>query len=438
MWQVYRNTTYVSVIDSSGQLVAMYDILSGPPYYADNPYALVPTSHIAVDASNNVVVSDLVDESVLFVSLSGDVTHTVSSPVATVFYASQLLADYASGGGGGGAGSLLFSDAWSSYTVQRMSTIESDFGALLQRYSLPARLHGQCNATNLDVGSHSGYFYLLLTCSDAQSQYWLVYITTPFGRIVSEFRLVESGAQLVRVDEGAGIFYVYAAWWVDSKVYAHSAINGSLLAAYSTSDAALGPADFTLLMPTGVRQGSTTIVTADASNNRLVFFSSRNSTNYTLAAWPTQIFYNNLAYSLLPQPSFYASGYTVVNDSYFVAFIHRFDISDPNNLQLTDVYLPPPGMESILGPIVIGLDRHLYAFEYNSKSVYQWRQADQPPSSAASIEQQQTEEDEPRVHIGRVVVGSGKDVDAEASKLTAMPRPYAQNRHSRTRGASLD
>ena len=80
-------------------------------------------------------------------------------------------------------------------------------------------------------------------------------------------------------------------------------------------------------------------------------------------------------------------------------------------------------------------------------SLYQWRQADQPPPlPLASSEQRQKQqgeqiqfEGEPRVHIGSTVMGLTEVVDTEASKLAVTPRQYAANRHSRMRrGASWD
>ena len=113
MWHTHQYSTLISVIDSNGKLVAVYDVLT---YTSRYEYR---TNHIAVDAYNNVLAMDSSEDALLFVSQRGDITNSLSSPVAPMWQVSELLGDYV--GAGRGAGSPLYSDYYSPYGAKRIS-----------------------------------------------------------------------------------------------------------------------------------------------------------------------------------------------------------------------------------------------------------------------------------------------------------------------------
>ena len=432
MWHTHAANSYISVFDSYGKLLAVYDILS------DNTYHSYRTNHIVVDAYSQVVVLDANEQSLLYVSQRGDITKTVSSFVAPLTHVSELLGDYV--GGGRAAGSLLVNDYLSPYPVQRISADDYDTGALLQRYSLPAHLDGACRAYGVDIGSKTGNIYMLLYCDHwpRPDPFALVYVVAQSGSAVSEFRVFDRASR-VRVDESAATIYIGADGYRgsrDGSVMAYSMIDGTNTVNFTGHPGIEYITDMTLIMP-GPMGGSTTIVVVDEFNNRFILFDSSNSTTSPVYA-PFPRFpithYTDITFSFGIQPSFYVSG-TADNMNTVLNFVHKFAF-DPNSnasARLTDSFIARPGVTVSFGPIVVGLDRHLYAYEYKTGSLYQWRDADRPPPPPANTE---PVEEEPRVHVGEAVVGSGDaQDDAGVSTAAATPRMSVQNRHSRMRAA---
>ena len=432
MWHTHEANSYISVTDTNGKLLSVYDILS------DNTYYSYRTNHIAVDMNGNVICTDTVEQSLLYVSQRGDITNTISSFIAPMWSVTELLGDYV--GGGRGAGSLLFNDNFSPYAAQRISVDDYDTGALLQRYSLPARLDGPCRAVGLDIGSKTGNIYMLLHCD-----YWplpdhfsLVYVVAQSGRVVSEFRVYPEASR-VRVDEGAATLYVTVndQWQGPAgMVMAYSMIDGTNTVNFTGSNPPIQYiSDLTLIMP-GPMGGPTTIVVIDRYNNRFILFDSSSAAAPSYVAFPFNpiTYYNYITFSFGPQPSFYVSGNSYGNGT-SIDFVQKFAF-DPNSnasAKLTDIYSSRPGVNTDFGPIVVGLDRHLYAYDFQTGSLYQWRDADGPPRPPAISEPMK---EEPRVHIGEAVVGSADaQDDAAVSKAAATPSMSAQNRHSRMRGA---
>ena len=447
MWHTYERSSYISVSDSNGKLLVLYDVMT--------PYQWRP-NHIRVDSQNNVIVSDILELSLLYVSQRGDIINTVTSPIMPMWGVNELLGDYVNDGRGGG-GSVVFYTYYSSYPAQRISADDLDTGTLLQRYTLPPRLADSCVRVAIDIGSRTGNIYVLLECYyiTRQNPYTLVYVLSRSGRVVSELRVgvADMFGNRVRVDEGAGIIYVAYLKYESrfnrtSSVVAYSAVDGSQLAMNFSTPSPLSYIADIVLIPAGPQGGSSTLLITDTDNRRFLFFPTNNTNNKPqILAYPQGITYTWLTSSLGPQSSFYARGNKVdLNGTYTGgAFVHKIDYSNFGNPKIMDIFLPPPGVNyASISSIVVGRDRHLYAVDYQTGSLYQWKETDDPPppppasSSEHADDLRQSENAEPRVHVAEAGVESDDAQHAEVSKLAATTRLSVQSRHSHMRGANWD
>ena len=429
MWHTYQDNGFITVRDSNGKLVAVYDILQDH---------VAIQNRIAADANNNIIASDSFEQALLFLSQSGDILKTVASPVAPMLQV-VLLGDYV--GNGRGAGSLLFYDFGISLDeVQRISVDDDNIGTLLQCYPLPPRIDDHCSILTLDVGVRTGNMYMLLWCWNQQQRYILMHVMNRAGRLVAEW-LVDADARHVRVDEAASTLYVSVDKYpAAGSVMVYSMATGELSVNLTTSNPEIDLITEMTLIP-GMQGSHSLLICNDQYNDRFLLFRVNNITKPVIAPFPNNTFFEQLTFSLGPQPSFYATGYTDI-DATYPNFIHKFDLSDLNNPKLTDIYVTPLGVSVQLQSVVVGLDGHLYAAA--AGHLYQWRLADRPPpppaapatSEQANEQQQQSVEDAPHVHIGAAVVGSADAQNAEVSKLIAMPRLAAHDRHGRMRGAN--
>ena len=438
MWHTYMNSSAVTVIDSSGRFIADYNLLS-MNYGRSN-------SAIDVDLLNNVVIADRWEQAMLIVSPRGDITRTLSPEVPPLVYVSDLLVDYGEGGGGGGGGggrgggSLLISLYMTPYPVQRVSVGDNDAGRLLQRYSLPARLGG-CVGYGADIGRQSSNIYLLLACDDiwasSQPTDWLVYVMNKAGRVVSEFH-VHINAYRIRVDERAGVVYVstdnYAgpSYSPEEVIVAYSMMSGSPLANYSTTNPTLGfIRDFTVLPPAGP-QSSSTLVVVDPFNLRFVSIDTSGATAPISYPFPNNTLCTNIASSLGQQStSYYVSCFGISRTSGVLfldsVFIHKWDVTTPDNPTLTDTFVLPAGVLARLGSLVIGLDQHLYAYDWISSTVWQWRDADK---YSANMEPRQ-QGDAPRIHVGQTHTQLADEGTSDLRERAGLPKLHAQSSHSR-------
>ena len=436
MWHTLDGSTYVTKFDSNGQLAGAYNVLAATTYN---------TIYIDVDLLGNVVVADRTEEALLTVSQQGDIINSLSSQTPPLWTLNELKADYAGGGGGGGRGngSLLFSDYGSPYVAKRISVSDYETGSLLQRYSLPDRLSQSCYSAGLDVGIQTSNIYVLLQCYTT-GQYWeyysLVYVMAQSGRVVSEFR-VSPEAYRIRADEVAGV--IYMAVWGDY-------IQGDYIVSYSTVDGTQ-TANFTLPSPyayyisdidilPATQTTSAALIVLDPYNRRTVNFDTSGYNKPVSHYFGNQTWCVDLTFSLQQKPLYYISCYInyYSNGTWmYTAFIHRWDVTDPTNPVLTDTYVPPPGLDTTFTYIVIGLDQHLYAYEYTTGSVWQWRDADH--SHPTDQRAQQPQDVQPRIRLGQPVMGaapaSAPSSQRDGIRRAVMPLSDAQNRHRHTRGS---
>ena len=437
MWHTHLNSSYVSVTDSNGQLVAIYNLVATSRGRS--------RANVDVDVLNRVVVADMLEQVLLVVSPQGDIVNTVSSPVASLMFVNELLADYS----GHAGGSLLFGDWGSPYVVQRLSVDDSDLGTLLQRYTLPARLR-ECRDMGLDVGRQSNNIYVLIACGDVYTyppvlgQYRsFVYVMTQAGRVVSEFR-VHDDALRVRVDERAGVLYIASGYTfplTEQYVAAYSTVDGRQLANYTTSSPSLGRIADLTLVPSSSSQGGSTVIVTDVSNARFVYINTdpSSATVITSQPFPPNTLCYFLTFSTQQNSSlFYVSCQyrNLVNGTfvYGMSFINRWDVTDPSQPLLTDIFLAPTGVLANFGAMAVGLDQHLYAHDRISFSVWQWRDADR--ASPAS-HYQQRQHDEPRMHVGQTYMGAPDTEQPDNVRQAGMAELAAHHRHERMRGAPL-
>ena len=430
MWHTHLNSSYVSVTDSNGQLVATYNLVATSRGRS--------RANVDVDVLNRVVVADMLEQVLLVVSPQGDVTSAVSSPIPSFMAVTELLADHS----GRGGGSLLFGDYASPYVAQRMSVGDDDAGTLLQRYTLPSRLTNECTDMGLDVGRQSNNIYVLIACGDVYTYPFVlgqyrsfVYVMTQAGRVVSEFR-VHDDALRVRVDERAGVLYIASGYTfplTEQYVAAYSTVDGRQLANYTTSNPTLGYiADITLLQSSSP-QGGSTLVVVDLSNRRFVYIDIGPSglSVTTSQPFPPNTYCFDVAFSMQQNGSslYYVScqQLNLVNGSYEVStFIDRWDVTNPSQPLLTDIFLAPTGVKAYFGAMAVGLDQHLYAFDGGSYSIWQWRDADR----ARPASHQQHQHDEPRMHVGQAYMAS-----PDTEQPDSVRPPTTQSRHRHMRGA---
>ena len=440
MWHTHSGSTMVSVLDSNGNLISMPDVLSSASWGW--------TSYVAVDALNNVIVSDRQEQALLHVTANGNILRTLRSQVPAMWYVTELLADYSADGGGRGrmSGSLMFGDWNSPWVVQRISVHDDDAGSLLQQIALPRRLSDQCNDFGLDNGMRTGNIYVLLRCVDRQDwhYYALMYVMTQSGRLVAEFR-VHDDASRVRADEWAGVVYVttdsWNAPWGDS-ILAYSMMDGSQVANYTTTNPKLDYiVDFTIMPPTEQGNGPT-IVAVDYFNRRFVNIDPSGNSPVVTVPFRNDTYCDSIAFSPSAHGGllFYVgcTSWAIINSTYVrTSFVHKWDVTDPNKPALTDTFIGLPGTRTEFGPLVVGLDGHLYAFEMSLATVYQWRDADGPPRPPSS---EQQDSNGPRVHVGGPHIGLSEMEAAGMSKPAGMPvvRPSAGHRHRLVRGARGD
>ena len=424
MWHTHIDDTVVSVVDSDGQLVAEYDILSTNLYGYPQP--------IDVDQYNNVVVADGIEEALLIVSPQGDITNSLASRIPSFWTANDLLADYGGGGRGRANGSLLFGDWASPYIAKRISVDDRDTGTLLQRYSLPDRL-AECYDAGLDIGGVSSNIYVLLRCYDPTLSslfYTLVYVMAQSGRVISEFH-VSQQAYFIRADERTGVIYVAAQGSDGDAIIAYSSIDGRQLVSYTTTNPFLDTIfDITILPPTP--QTGATLLVVDTFNRRFVHIdpSGNNATVSQPFANNTRCYRTAFTRQSNNGAIFYVSCTRSdrVNGTYIQqSFVHRWDVTDPNYPILTDTYLPPAGVRAFFAPIVVGLDQHLYVLDYQTSGVWQFRDADR--RSAVNGEQ-------PRIHIGRPLMQPAESVPGSLRPVASVEQHSALSRQRRIRGVT--
>ena len=427
MWHTHLGHVDLTVLDSTGRLVASFDVLSKSRYSY--------TQHIGVDLLGNVNVWDGVEQALLVVSPRGDIINTLSSNVPNLWSVTELLADHSSGGGGGGrrgrdGGSLMFGDWNSPYVVQRMSIDESDAGALLQRYVLPPRLQEDCFDDGVDIGSRTGNIYVLLGCLDWDEfrNYALLYVTTQAGRVVSEFR-VPNGAYRVRADEDAGLVYISSRFGFNPRdfsnaVLAYSTSEGRQVANYTTADPVLNVISDITVLPRGP-QLSPLLVVVDYGNHRIVHFDTANGSVASVQTLPDNVYCKDVTYSLgRRSAAYYVScrSNEFVNKTYVErTFVHKWNVETPGQPLLTDAYVPPAGAEADFASIVVGLDSHLYAYDTYSGSVWQWREADRVQAAGGA--------EEPRVHVAEMWKAADQ-AGAEVVEASRAERPQVEARMS--------
>ena len=429
MWHTFLGSPLVSVLDGSGKGVRLYNILTVNRYsYAKN---------IDVDLMGNVVVADGVEQALLILSSqTGDIVNSLSSRIPSLWSVTELLADYSGGGRGRNGGSLLFGDWSSPYVAQRMSVSDDDAGALLQRYLLPPRLSGSCFDDGVDIGSQSGNIYVLLSCFDWNTldSSTLVYVTSQAGRAVSEFH-VHRDAYRVRADEPTNTIYITSRFGFDggNAIIAYSMADGTQLANYTTSDPPLNViSDFTIIS-TGPHD-SALLVIVDAGNRRFVNIDTMGRAPPMSQPFPNRTFCRDITFSLTRHSAVYyvsCSRSEYVNGTYMEeTFVHKWDVTTPGQPMLTDSYVPPPGAQASLAAIVVGLDQHLYAYDSTSGSIWQWRDADR----VSSASEQPQQDDEPRVHVGQLSVGSAETEQPDLSLAAGIVQSSERSSHRRIRG----
>ena len=429
MWHTLSGSTYVTVFDSSASLVAVYNLLS-----SDFP---LWTVHIDVDLTGNVVVADTVEQSLLIVSPRGDIVNSLAPQVPSMWYLTQLLADYGDPAMGR-SGSLLFGQYGSPYVVQRISVDDRDAGTLLQRYSLPGRLQSSCYDSTLDVGTQTNNLYVLLQCWETRgwisTYYSLLYVMSRSGRVVSEFR-VATESYLVRADERTGTVYVAVYDPSGDAIVAYSMVDGSQLTNFTTSNPTLDHISAMVVLPP-TSQTYAMLVLVDIYNLRFVNIDPTGASAPIVQPFPDNTVCDDVAFS--PHHPDNAVYYVscvynnYANNSFSQsAFVHKYDVTDPSNPRLTDTYVPPFGLAIYFGDVVVGLDKHLYAYDWITGSVWQWRDAD----GVSAVSQQHPQLDGPQIHVGQTFVGSVQTKQPDVSLGAAMEQRGTQSPHRRMRGA---
>ena len=437
MWHVFADSSTVALYSDEGELVGSYDVLTagGVGY----------SGHIDIDQLGAVRVSDWAERALLTVSARGDVTSTLASRAPPMWQLTSLMADY---GGGRDNGSLLFGDYGSPFIVKRISVDGGDWGGLVQRYSLPAHLASNCYDSDMDVGARTGNIHALLQCWESSgwiSKYHsLVYVMSRAGRVVSETR-VDRGAYNIVVDEQASVMYIAALGDTEDVVIAYSTADGRQLANYSATPGLRSVTDL-ILLPSSTG-GAASLLVVDPHNRRFVTFDPSSQQPSSVQPFPASVVCTGAAYS--PQQRntsvFYAGCYRtdVVNgSSVTTAYVHKWDVTDPQQPRLTDSFELPksmPTQENALGDIVIGLDGHLYAYDWGMGSLWQWEDADRTSVADKQRSQQQVEQ-QPRVHVGRPVLGlAGSEWEESISAETQLPvRPPVLHKRRRMRGAGWE
>ena len=180
----------VERFDRHGEPLPPFEVLSGERAGWSGP-------QLAVDHTGRVQVTEPVDQAILLLSEHGDIHRSFSSHSASFLGLTELLQDDSTG-------DLIFSTNQSPVVAQRVSAHD---GAILQLYSLPARLSEErgCRPAGLDVASR---LYVLLECEDERGSRLLVHVIGSSGQTLSEFRLPFRHAGRIRVDEWADRLYV--------------------------------------------------------------------------------------------------------------------------------------------------------------------------------------------------------------------------------------
>ena len=421
MWHTYDASTYVTVIDTDGNVLAAHNVLS-----VDRP----TSKPLDIDQRGRVIVSDEAEGALLVLSpATGDIVSTLEPDVLSMWLATDLYADRT----GRGGASLLISPG-PDFVAQRMSIDDRDAGRLLQRYTLPARLSGICVFQDMDVSAASGALYMLLLCDDNNAAFALIYVVAQSGRVLSEFRL-SLDAYRVRVDERAAMLYLVCAppGIGASWVTAVSTTDGMQVANYTINSPGLGFVDDMLVLPPGPQSGSSTLVLVDLQNRRFVRLDTGGTSAPVLQPFADNTICWRIAYTIDPQAaSYYAScarTERVNGTSESSVFVHKWDVTDPSSPRLTDSFVAPAGIDAYFGPLVVGYGGHLYAIDFNHGSLWQWWDADR--STAGSQQQQQDER--PRAHVGRV---TGEAEQTREGLAANMAQSAVLSKQWRMRGAS--
>ena len=127
------------------------------------------------DAYSNLWVLPYGGEAVLALGPNGDLLGTVSSPVPSLYYVSNLQFDRSSN-------SLVFGNFYSNDAVSRIS---ADDGSLIQDYTLPDRLR-DCHSDATQV-TGDGNLWLLLECFGMDGSRSLVHVINRAGKVQREF-----------------------------------------------------------------------------------------------------------------------------------------------------------------------------------------------------------------------------------------------------------
>ena len=357
MWHTYQGSTYVAALDSNGNYLAAYDVMSANTFLSRS---------IDVDQRGWIIASDPVENALLVLSpTTGDIVSTLSPDTPSLWTADDIFADYT----GRGEASLYFSSYGTPYAVQRMSVDDKDAGRLLQRLSLPERLSEYCNSMDMDVGTQTSNLYVLLDCfyehGNVFSQQALVYVMAPSGRAVSEFR-VDGYAYRLRVDESAALMYaaVGGSQETGDLVVAYSYTNGLQVKNYTAGFQNIYDV---IVLPPNPHDGTTSLVVVDTWNHRFVTLYPGGESAPRVQAYSNDSYCYDAAYSLNRQAMlFYVSCETVswVDGVYSASQnIQRWDITEAGSPRVTDTYIAPVGVEANFLRIVVG-------YEHNAASAH--------------------------------------------------------------------
>jgi len=219
-------------------------------------------------------------------------------------------------------------------------------------------------------------------------------------------------------------------------IVAYSIVDGTARTNYTTSNPSMRYiTDLTLLPPLTPGAGPT-LVAIDYYNGRFVNIDPSGQSPTMSIPFPNHTYCQDLTFSYQGKRQVYYVSCEYFNQhangSYVRAgYVHKWDITDPTKPMLTDAFVAPQGVDAYFGSIAVGLDGHLYAYEYSGASVWQWRDADGPPPAAVSGEQQNSE---PRVHVGQPHQSAAVADHSDVSALARMAQPIEQNRHRMMRG----